>query len=149
MKFLQGKYSSNAYSTSKDIEFRWYYPNGSGDNADLKASCDAVPPGSAFNFTALKPGYAGVKLGANGKAYSKRFDKNNETKSIPVPSAAGANGTEAYIMGLDILSNVGDLSNKYMQKFSINATDVRLEHLILGNEHKDYYNPYWRAENAE
>lgn len=148
MRYLQGKYKSSKYQSGNRIHFRWYCPKGSGSDEALNLSSQAVPPDGLFEFTSLKTGYAGVILGANGSLYDKRFD-DEETTTITLPNASGANGTEAYLVGLNTLSNLGDLSNKYMQKFIISSDDVRLEHLILGNEHKDYYNPYWKPNAGQ
>ena len=133
IKFLRGKYNSSKYKTSDRIEFRWYYPSSS----DL-----VVQPTNSFDFTALKTGYAGVLLGANGNVYNQRFDAAGETKSISLPEAAGANGTEAYILGVSNLTDLGDLSNKYVQKFIIGSDDVRLEKLKIGNGTQGYDNIY-------
>jgi hypothetical protein len=65
-----------------------------------------------------------------------------------VPNAVTANGTESYIFGLSNLTSLGDLSNKYMQKFILASGDIRLKELILGNSHKDYYNPYWKQQEG-
>ena len=145
IRFLCGKYNSNIYQSGNRIEFRWYYPTGTESDAALNASSRAVPPDGTFNLTSLKTGFAGIKLGANGKVYNERF-VDKETKEINLPEASGANGTEAYILGLNNLTDLGDLSNKYMQKFIIASSDVRLKNLTLGNPHKDYHNPYWRSK---
>jgi hypothetical protein len=52
-------------------------------------------------------------LGANGNVYNERFN-GEETKEIHLPEASSANGTEAYLLGLSNLTDLGDLSNKYM-----------------------------------
>lgn len=148
MRFLRGKYNSNQYQSGDRIEFRWYYPTGEEADASLNASRAAVPPDGKFTFTSLKTGYSGVKLGANGNVYNERFE-NEETKEISLPEASSANGTEAYLLGLSNLTDLGDLSNKYMQKFIIASDDVRLKHLTLGNPHKDYNNPYWKPGSAQ
>lgn len=146
IKFLKGKYNSNSYQNGDRVEFRWYYPSGNEDEFTANgvshgASITAVPPSGNFNFTSLKTGYAGVKLGANGNTYNERFD-GEETKSIDLSEAKNANGTEAYLLGISNLTDLGDLSNKYMQKFIISSDDCRLKTLTLGNPHKDYFNPY-------
>ncbi len=150
MKFLRGKYNSSKYQSGDRIEFRWYYPTGTEQDELLRESIKAVPPDGNFKFTSLKTGYAGVKLGANGNVYSERFD-DAETKTINLSEASSANGTEAYLLGLSNLTDLGDLSNKYMQKFIIakEDVDVRLKDLTLGNPHKDYHNPYWKPGDAQ
>jgi hypothetical protein len=147
MKFLRGKRNSNQYQSGDRIVFRWYYPTGAEADERLQASAVAVPPTNYFDFTSLKTGYSGVKLGANGNVYNQRFD-GEQTKRIILPEASAANGTEAYLLGLSNLTDLGDLSDKYMQKFIISSTDVRLKNLTLGNPHKDYYNPYWRPQGG-
>jgi hypothetical protein len=62
----------------------------------------------------LKTGFAGIQVGANAsKVHTVRFD-GEETKTVAAPEAGNANGTEAYILGLSGLTDLGDLSNKYM-----------------------------------
>ena len=146
MKFLRGKYNSKKFKDGDRIEYRWYYPKAGAlgeEFAGHEETVTAVPPSSEFELKSIKTGYAGVMVGANaGAAHIERFD-NVQEKTINATEGQLANGTEAYIVGLSNLSNLGDLSNKYMQKFIIASSDVRLKHLILGNPHKDYYNPYW------
>jgi hypothetical protein len=40
----------------------------------VNASIEAVPPSGIFTFESLKTGYAGVKIGQNGKEKIVRFD---------------------------------------------------------------------------
>jgi hypothetical protein len=146
IKFLRGKYNSSQFQSGDRIEYRWYYPQAGALGTEFsghKATITAVPPSSIFDLTSIRTGYAGVMVGANAAGTSiERFDGIQE-KQINASEGQGANGTEAYIVGLSNLSDLGDLSNKYMQKFVIATNDVRLKHLTLGNSHKDYYNPYW------
>lgn len=102
----------------------------------------AVPGSRDFNLTSLSRGYLGVKVGQNGVPTVQYFDEK-ESKTISVDSSS-ANGTEAYILGLSNITDLGDLSNKYLQNFVIKTGDPRLERLVLGNHHKDYYNPNLR-----
>lgn len=145
LSFLSGKYASTKFQNGDRIVYRQYYPNVDSppDNfAGHEATLTAVPPSGVFNFTSLQTGYAGVLLGANGELTSTRFN-GEDTQSIEVTNMSQANGTEAYIVGLSNLTSLGDMSDKYMQKLVIESDNVRLEKLILGNTHKDYYNPYW------
>ena len=144
MSFLRGKYNSTNYQNSDRVVFRWYYPTGEEDEFEgHEQSVVEVPPNDTFTFKSLKTGYAGVKLGANGNTYNERFD-NEDEKTISIPEAKNANGTEAYLLGLSTLTDLGDLSDKYMQKFIIQANDCRLENLTLGNPNRHYYNPHWQ-----
>lgn len=146
VKFRQGHYSSYQFRTGDVIEFRWNAPVDNEETAaKLRASIKAVPPDGVFNFKSLKTGYAGVMLGRNAAGIEKYRFTDEETHQIVVPNAANANGTEAYILGVGTLKDVGDLSNKYIQKFTFKGTDNKLSTLTLGNPHKDYYNPFWSA----
>jgi hypothetical protein len=115
------------------------------DGLDHSASINAVPPNETFTFKSLKTGYAGIQVGANASAVRTVRFEGEDTKTITALEGSGAGGTEAYILGLSNLTDLGDLSNKYMQKFIISSSDVRLKNLTLGNPHKDYYNPYWKV----
>jgi hypothetical protein len=107
IKFLQGKYNSKQFKAGDRIEFRWYYPTED-------ETAEVVKPTTDFTFKSIKTGYAGIMVGANASSiYSVRFN-NEDTHTIPVPEGANANGTEAYILGLSNLSDLGDLSDKYM-----------------------------------
>lgn len=153
-KFLRGKYASGQFKGGDRIEYRWYFPTGNedefkvgidGQNHSASVGEGVVPPNDSFTLTSLKTGFAGIQVGANASTvHTVRFD-GEETKTVVAPEAGNANGTEAYILGLSGLSDLGDLSNKYMQKFIIGSSDVRLKHLTLGNPHRDYYNPYWKV----
>ena len=134
MKYLSGKYVSDAFLDGDHISFRWNTPT------DV-----AIPPSSEFNFTGLKTGYAGVQLGQNGSITVQKFYPGQEAK-IVVPRTGGA--TEAFILGVSTLSDLGDLSDKYMGKFAISSPNNRLERVQLGNPHKDYYNINW-ADGTE
>lgn len=162
VKFLRGKHGSEDFSTKDRITFRLYYPTGQESNftevitnpdgstttIDHSASVSegVAPPSDTFDFESLQTCYAGVLIGANGHVVKERF-KNEERKSIKVQEAQSANGTEAYLLGVSNLKDLGDLSNKYPQKFIMGGKN-KLRTLTFGNAHKDYYNPFWRPENG-
>ena len=153
VKFLRGGYISNNYESGDRVEFRLYYPkaedltDGSEKSTKLLASINAVAPNGNFVLSSLKTGYAGVKIGQNGQVINSKFE--GEAQKTITANTTEANGTEAYLLGLSILSDLGDLSNKYAQNFIIKSDDVRLKNIQLGNEHKDYYNPYLKTVSLE
>lgn len=152
VNFLRAMYESNLYKTSDRIDFRINYPKSGNDyNIDagsaryftserLAASLSAVKPSGDLTLTSLKTGYAGFMIGRNGTLKNQRFN-DEETKTIAVDTTS-ASGTEAYILGINILSDLGDLSNKYPQNFIVMTNENRLKRIQLGNENKNYYNPY-------
>jgi hypothetical protein len=148
MKFLRGKYTSSIFRSGDRVEFRWYFPKEDDSNERLALSAKVVPPDGHFKLTSLQTGYAGVDLGANSAGTKNMRFNGEETKEFYVESAGGANGTEAYLLGLSNLADLGDLSNKYMQKFILGNSDIRLKRLILGNPHRYYYNKYWSTNVA-
>ena len=152
IRFLRGKYASDKFQKNDRIVYRQNCPETPKtepkreDYSDEELWREAlsayhVPSDGLFQFTSLKTGYAGVNLGANGGSSISRFD-GEETKSISIDTSS-ASGTEAYILGLSTLSDTGNLANKYMQKFIMESSDIRLKKLILGSPNKYYYNRYW------
>lgn len=153
LRFLRGKYKSLQFKGGDRIEYRQYYPeikNGKGpdefidqNGVDHSESIKVIPPSVDFQFSSIRTGYAGIQIGANASQnYIERFN-GEESKEIKAPEAKQANGTEAYLLGLSNLSDLGDLSDKYMQKFIIGSDEIHLKNLTLGNANKHYYNPYW------
>ena len=148
IRYLRGKHVSSSYRNGDRINFRTNYPDITEEiteiDAKQNASIRAVPPTTAFELTAFKTGFSGVQVGANADLFVERF-VNNETRAID-PKAVNASGTETYILGLSNLSNVGDLSTKYIQNFnvesSLDGSANKLQVLKLGHHHKDYYNKY-------
>ena len=141
MAYLRGKYISSQFLDGDQIGFRWYTPQENDKNPKIAQSAKDVPPGTSFTFTGLKTGYAGVQLGKNGTVTTKKFAHNSQ-EQIEIGSST-ISATEAYILGVSTLSDLGDLSDKYMGKFVINSPNNRLERIQLGNSHKNYYNSNW------
>ena len=150
VNFLRGKYQSSNYQSGDRIEFRCYVPTGTGEdtpeeNAMVTASINAVPFNKEFELTALGPGFAGVRFGQNGQISNYQF--TNVNRKAYITSEQNPNDLESYILGLNVLSDVGDLSDKYLATFTIKSQN-KLKRIILGNDHKDYYNPYWKKKKG-
>ena len=152
IKFLRGKYESSKFKSSDRIVYRQYCPTENDTDPDLALSVKSLNEvngkdlNGIFEFTSLKTGYAGIQLGANAPVKTERFN-GEETKQIKIDTSS-ANGTEAYLVGLSTLSDLGDLSTKYMQKFIMEPAageDIMLKKLKLGHAHKNYYNKYWNT----
>lgn len=153
IKFLRGKYKSSKFKSSDRIVYRQYCPTENDSDPllalsvrSLKEANNGEDLNGIFEFTSLKTGYAGIQLGANAPARAERFN-GEEKKQIEIDTTS-ANGTEAYLLGLSTLSDLGDLSTKYMQKFIMEPAageDIQLKKLKLGHAHKNYYNKYWNT----
>ena len=145
IRHIRGKHSSDDYQTYDRATFRLTYPryqnSSNSEQLKINASIATVPPSSDFKFTSLKTGYAGVKIGKNSAPKSERFS-GVEEKTITIDTSS-ANGTEVYLLGINNLSSLGDLSDKYLYNFQVSTDDNNLKNLILGNHNQDYYNPYW------
>lgn len=146
INFLRAKYQSNNYQSGDRVEFRMYVPTGeSGDTQEeinkIKASIAKVPPNKVFDLTALGYGFAGVKFGQNGRVVNHQF-KIGEPLTVALTSDQDSADLESYILGLNNLADIGDLSNKYLKSFIIKSSN-KLKRIILGNDFKDYFNPYW------
>lgn len=146
VNFLRAKYQSNNYQSGDRVEFRMYVPTGSsGDTQEerdkIAASIAKVPPNKVFDLTALGYGFAGVKFGQNGRVVNHQF-KIGEPLTVALTSDQDPADLESYILGLNNLADIGDLSNKYLKSFIIKSSN-KLKRIILGNDFKDYFNPYW------
>ena len=154
IKYLRGKYMSTHYQEGDRIEFRLTYPKNSEATGNqeltteeqerMNASIEAVPPSGLFKYKAMKTGYAGVKVGT---AFDNRRFVDGQEITLSVDTSSG-NGTETYLYGISNLSDVGDLSDKYLYKLIVKTDENNLKRLILGNHKKDYYNPYWGKEDS-
>ena len=150
VNFLRGKYQSSNYQSGDRIEFRCYVPTGMGEdtpeeNAKVAASIAAVPFNKKFTLSALGPGFAGVRFGQNGQISNYQF--TNVNRIAEITSDQNPNDLESYILGLNVLADVGDLSDKYLATFTIKSQN-KLKRIILGNDHKNYYNPYWKKKKG-
>jgi hypothetical protein len=144
MQYLRGKYTSAKFLEGDQVSFRWYTPSENDANEDVAKSAKAVPANAQFTFTGLKTGYAGVQLGKNGTVITKRFTPKSK-EIIELEGSLSISATEAFLLGVSTLSDLGDLSNKYMGKFVITSPNNRLERVQLGNPHKHYYNANWAS----
>lgn len=142
--FLHGRHETSTFTSTQRINFRWYYPTETTLDDKLKVSIQAVPPNGDFNFTSMQTCYAGVQLGANTTGLESYKFTNKEEHTITISNAENANGTEAYLLGVNNLSDLGDLSSKYVQKFLFDkASNIKLERLVLGSGRQGYNNTYW------
>jgi hypothetical protein len=72
----------------------------------------------------MKIGYAGVKVGTATQNY--KFESPKIKKTLTVDTSSG-NGTETYLYGISNLSDVGDLSNKYLYKLIVGTSENNLK----------------------
>lgn len=147
--FLRGKHISDGFKTQQTAEFRWNYPTDSGKNGVLDKSIQAVPPDGDFTFTSMQTCYAGVMLGKNSSGVQSHKFTGEETYKLVVPNASSANGTEAYLLGVNGLKDIGDLSSKYVQKFVFaDSSNIKLEKITLGSSKQGYNNTFWQGAEA-
>ena len=139
-----GKYyvydaESQTYVLSND-EFNAetaYYVEGSG----IGVSAGVVPPNSDFHLTPLQDQFLSVAYGGeNGQTVGPILTKANTTQTIKAAQTAFID-TETYVYGGSMLKDLGDLSPQYLGKFVFPNKSTKLEKLVIGNPHNDYYNP--------
>lgn len=149
LKFLSGKYQTTNFKTSDRIDFRFNAPSASTPDEDLRDSISVVPASSSLRFEGVKVGYAAYMIGANASSIAKSRVEPDSIATI-IADGSGAGGTEAYILGVSNLSDMGDLSNKYLQKFVVSSDqEIRLKKLQLGSPYEKYDNIYWGNEGSE
>lgn len=109
----------------------------------IAGSANVVPPCNDFTLTPLYDQYlsVGYGKGSNGQTVGPVFAKANTSKTLKASQASFID-TETYIYGGSFLKDLGDLSPQYMGKFNFpKSGQTKLERLIIGNPHNDYYNP--------
>ena len=107
----------------------------------LDKSIEAVAPNNNFTLTPLYNQYLSVAYGgSNGDVTSPVYAEANKPKLIPTKET-NYNDTETYLYGGSMLKDLGDLSPQYIGQFHFPNAITKLEKLILGNPHNDYYNP--------
>jgi hypothetical protein len=112
------------------------------ESAKLDASLIAVPPNNDFTLTPLYNQYLSIAFGgSNGNIAGPTLVSANKAQFIPAPSGSKYNDTETYLYGGSMLKDLGDLSTQYLGQFHFPDSVTKLEKLILGNPHNDYYNP--------
>lgn len=155
VKYLRGKRQSNNFLNADRIKFRITNFEVQDDKNDLtsqmekiQASIAEVPSSGKYTIKAFKPGYIGVKMGANVSAVVKKYTNDIDTNEFEIDSSL-ATGTECQLLGMSNVSDLGDLSDKYLYNFiaEINAGDNRLKKLKLGNHAQHYYNPMWKNDD--
>lgn len=133
LKLMHGKYQSDTFLGKSDrIEFRVT------KSSDLKDP--VVQSSGLFELTGTNIGYTGVRIGANGQPLVRKLASKGEKVSVNA-DIDNAGGTEAYIFGASLLSDLGDLSDKYVYNFELPSSELRFKNLKLGNGTKGYDNP--------
>lgn len=142
-RFIRGKHVSTRFQSGDRIEFRINWKTVKDKNGN---TIEALSSNNKLDLTGLRVGYAGLKVGQNGIPNTVSVSPG-DTVHMTIPEfTAASNGTEAYLLGLSNLTDVGDLSNKYVQNFIIASDgDCRLTNLTLGNSHKGYDNTFFTS----
>lgn len=129
-------------SESYDANKAYFRKATASDFQGITASASVVKPDNSFTLTPLHDQYLSVAYGGdNGKTTQPVLAKANVATKIENPGGAYID-TETYIYGGSMLKDLGDLSPQYLGKFSFpETTSTKLERLIIGNPHNEYYNP--------
>lgn len=156
VKYLRGKRKSDNFKNSDRIKFRvtnFDKPaEGESFTSEMEkiyASIAEVPSNGEYTIEAFKPGYIGIKMGANLDPVVKKYTNTTTTNNFSIDSSL-ATGTECQLLGMSNVSDLGDLSDKYIYNFiaEINDGDNRLKKLKLGNHFQHYYNPMWKNDDG-
>lgn len=145
-RFIRGKHVSSGFQNGDRIEFRINWKTVKDSSGKEIA---ALSSNNQLDLTGLRIGYAGLQVGKNGTPNVTSVTPGETVHMIVPEFTDAANGTEAYLLGLSNLTDVGDLSNKYVQNFIIASDgDCRLTNLTIGNSHKNYDNTFFTAASS-
>ena len=121
-KYLNAAISSDTISMRVNFPQRWI----------------GVQPSSTFDLIPYIDLYCYVRLGA-GAAYVGQRGWQNELVSITPPRIGNDNNLETVICGASMMSDIGDLSSKYLGSLDA-SKGVRLSRLIIGSHVNGYVN---------
>ena len=128
-------------SANFDSEKTYFRPATANDFSGITASASVVRPDNSFTLTPLHDQYLSIAYGGdNGTTTIPVLAKANTATKIDNPGGAYID-TETYIYGGSMLKDLGDLSPQYMGKFIFPDKITKLEKLVIGNPHNEYYNP--------
>lgn len=142
-QWLARSYEANVVSTSQ-VKMRYNL----NDKGNTSAAIDGLKSTAVFKIQPYLSQYVSVIYDKNATTPQRyKLGENTEAITVDPPSniAAAQNGNSAlsqqlaYIRGSEYLSDIGDLSLKYLNELDCSSAK-RLRRLILGNENSSYKN---------
>ena len=148
-KYFDSKYTPLTLDPSTGVSvdnfnFRAYSLPEQKSNSKTDACVAQVPASHQFDITALNNSYQSIYIG--NILYGPKYAPANGTVTLGPTQVK--HEVESYVLNPGLISNLGDLSDKYLGTFNFPSTPTRLTELNFGRSsrsHKDkgydkYYN---------
>ena len=142
IKYFDSKYIPPTYgaikpSLANTFSFRAYALPEQKSTAAAEACVAQTPANHQFDITALNNSYQSLFIG--NIVYGPKYTLANQT--VKLGPTQVKHEVESYILNPDLISNLGDLSDKYLGQFNFPGLETRLTELNLGRSsrsHKKY-----------
>ena len=147
IKYLDSKYMPLSYGSQKPSQantfsFRAYALPEQKSTIAAEACIAQTPANHTFEITALNNSYQSLFIG--NIVYGPKYTQAGQ-KVVLGPSQV-KHEVESYILNPDLISNLGDLSDKYMGQLNFPGVTTRLTELNLGRSsrsHPEAYDKYY------
>ena len=152
LSYLDSKYWPIAHTgetiagAANSLQFRAYNVPKQGESGVASDNCLAQTPADhKFALTALNDSYQSWYNGSN--LYGPVYTAAGQTAVIGPDSPNSE--VESYILNTDLISNLGDLSNKYLgQPLKFPNTEMKITSLNLGRSKRSHPTAYDKYYNG-
>ena len=141
LPYFDSKYMPNTYGDNKpdpdtNFTFRAYAIPEQRNSTAAENCIEMVPPNHNFTFTALTNGYLSTFVG--NTVYGPTYTTAGNKATLG-PGAETRHEVESYILSPELISDLGDLSDKYLGQFTFPATkQLRLTSLRFGRSSRSH-----------
>ena len=139
LNYLDSKYIPTTYGAEKPgqgntFSFRAYALPEQKSTDRALACVNAVPANHQFDLTALNNSYQSIFIG--NIVYGPKYTLAGQT--VRLGPTAVKHEVESYILNPALISDLGDLSNKYIGSLNFPGVQTRLTSLKLGRSSRSH-----------
>lgn len=141
LPYFDSKYMPNTYGDIKpdpdtNFTFRAYAIPEQRNSIKAEECIEMVPPNHNFTLTALTNGYLSTFVG--NTVFGPTYTVAGQTATLG-PGNQTRHEVESYILSPELISDLGDLSDKYLGQFTFPATkQLRLTSLKFGRSQRSH-----------
>ena len=146
VKYFDSKYLPTTYgaikpSLANTFSFRAYALPEQKSTAAAQTCVAQTPANHQFDVTALNNSYQSLFIG--NIVYGPEYTLANQTVTLGPTQVK--HEVESYILNPDLISNLGDLSDKYLGQFNFPGLETRLTELNFGRSSRSHtkYDKYY------
>jgi hypothetical protein len=142
-KFKAETLGDNKPSESNTFSFRAYSLPEQKSNEEALACVEQTPPSQEFELTALNNSYQSIMLGTI--VYGPKYTLGGQ--KVILGTKETRHEVESWILNPSLISDLGDLSNKYIGSWTFPNDPVSLTELNFGRSSRSHPNSYDKYYN--